>query len=325
MLITVCARALAILIKKELNLNSVVCINGSLNAIYQLMLYFFGDLNMNKQLLVFALLLVISNALIADVTEETAQMETTAVLQDQDTIKLNEQLARMNAQLAELSGQTKTAKATGKRNNTEKAPVEVLLGKLKVFYKVANVDHTDSIEVDEVYQSPERGYVGFDNKQEIICTYKDFSDLNLPVSSQFDYLCLNVSDPNPAATKWYFFTLLNDGISKGFYAIGDGTDVGDILRLGIPLNNMTGYKVPAPNPVNQMDCIFNTIEKTYPAVFSPAAQTQLSAPYTYRYYSKVDSYIGFSSVDSHLYLLGASKKLSEHGTLQRWAETTNCE
>lgn len=56
---------------------------------------------------------------------------------------------------------------------------------------------------------------------------------------------------------------------------------------------------------SHIECVLNWAQTFYPNLFSPAVHgVQFSSPYTYRYYSDTDAYVGVSSADNHVYYLG---------------------
>jgi hypothetical protein len=76
--------------------------------------------------------------------------------------------------------------------------------------------------------------------------------------------------------------------------------------------------------VDTRDCIFAWAEKNYPALFPQAAQSQSAPPYYYRFYSTTNTYLGVSSVDDHIYYLGANG-LQDVGPRTQWAATAGCQ
>jgi hypothetical protein len=74
-----------------------------------------------------------------------------------------------------------------------------------------------------------------------------------------------------------------------------------------------------------VNCLFDWAEKTYSNLFAPAAATnQELLPYTYRYYKDTNTYVGVSSVDSHVYYLGSNGVLQDVGALSSWLTTSGC-
>lgn len=68
--------------------------------------------------------------------------------------------------------------------------------------------------------------------------------------------------------------------------------------------NESAVKADIATPPNIV-CMMNWAQTFYPNLFSPLVSgVQLSSPYTYRYYSDTNAYIGVSSVDNHVYYLG---------------------
>jgi len=76
------------------------------------------------------------------------------------------------------------------------------------------------------------------------------------------------------------------------------------------------------------DCLFNWAERTYPALFAPAAAASITlAPWYYRHYSQTDAYLGTSSADNHVYYRGpnSSHATLDVGTLATWLATAGCQ
>lgn len=62
-------------------------------------------------------------------------------------------------------------------------------------------------------------------------------------------------------------------------------------------------RLTVPNAVS--DCLFDWAETIYPDLFNPPhAKSAVAAPYYYRYYSGTDTYVGVSTDDNHVWLLG---------------------
>ncbi len=79
--------------------------------------------------------------------------------------------------------------------------------------------------------------------------------------------------------------------------------------------------------INQSDCLFNWAEKTYPQYFSPAgAASATSSPYYYRYYSGTANYLGVSSADNHVWVLGPSfgNELRDVGSTSSYLGASGC-
>lgn len=74
------------------------------------------------------------------------------------------------------------------------------------------------------------------------------------------------------------------------------------------------------------DCLFNWAETNYSNLFSPSgAVSQFSSPYTYRYYSATNTYLGVSSADDHVYYLGADGVLQDVDSLSYWLPIAGCQ
>ena len=86
------------------------------------------------------------------------------------------------------------------------------------------------------------------------------------------------------------------------------------------LENTTPYQ-PA-----QVSCFFNWAEINYRDLFSPAgASNQFSAPYTFRYYGRTNSYLGVSTLNNHVYYLGPDNVLRDEGPLSYWLSVSSCQ
>lgn len=97
-------------------------------------------------------------------------------------------------------------------------------------------------------------------------------------------------------------------LAPGYYTIflgGTNTNA----TAGTPID----VKVSAM-PVSPADCLFNVKEQEQSGLF-PADGTpaQSATTYYYRYYSKNNTYMGISSVDNHLYFMGADGKMQDQG------------
>ena len=82
-----------------------------------------------------------------------------------------------------------------------------------------------------------------------------------------------------------------------------------------------GYSVPSPT-----DCLFNWAEENYPGLFAPSESfTTDSTPYTYRYYSTNNAYLGVSSADNHVYYMGPDGILLNEGPESNWLPKAGCQ
>jgi hypothetical protein len=71
------------------------------------------------------------------------------------------------------------------------------------------------------------------------------------------------------------------------------------------------------------DCLFNWAEKNYNGYFAPTAIPQFYGAYYYRFYSAINSYLGVSSEDNHLYFL-SDGVLHDEGLASSWYTATSC-
>jgi len=76
---------------------------------------------------------------------------------------------------------------------------------------------------------------------------------------------------------------------------------------------------------NATECLFNWAEENYAGLFAPVGQfTQVSSPFSYRYYPDTKSYVGVSSSDGHVYYQGQDGNRSDQGPLSPWLAKANC-
>lgn len=284
---------------------------------------------MNKPLLALTLLLAVSNTVMADTIDEPVKTDIADILQYGDN-SASEDHATLKQLLNETLDGMLTDSAAPRvkaKSSADIAKLEALKGTWLVSYKVSGTQFTDKFVINGMDTSDSSMplatgtiYVNSSSTNTtLFCAYdaSSFAYLNS------EYLCMA---KNNGMYANYFFKISGDAITNGYFGIGQSPEVA--IDGAYEKNiSITGYR-EMPNPVigsnTQIDCVLNWLEKALPSLLAPAAQSQFSAPYTYRYYSKSDVYLGFSSVDNRLYLLNASKKLSEHGTLQEWGTTTAC-
>jgi pimeloyl-ACP methyl ester carboxylesterase len=76
---------------------------------------------------------------------------------------------------------------------------------------------------------------------------------------------------------------------------------------------------------SRTDCLLDWAEHNYSNLFSPAgAKSQFQSPYTYRYYSQTNSYVGVSASNNHVYYLGPGRVLVDAGDLYGWLRKASC-
>ena len=107
-----------------------------------------------------------------------------------------------------------------------------------------------------------------------------------------------------------------------------------------PLNNLFDFSAPrgtgplllldptTGNPASQVSCLFDWAQSAYGNLFSsPSAviPTQFSAPYSYRYYGKTNSFLGVSSTDTHVYYEGPNGVVNDEGAITGWLATAGCQ
>ena len=98
------------------------------------------------------------------------------------------------------------------------------------------------------------------------------------------------------------------------------------LKGGRYVSNLIALEVlNAPNYV-AVECLFNWAEKVYPSLFSPAgSSTAVWEYYSYRYYSATNAYLGVSSIDNHVYYIGADRAWQDVGLMSYWLPLAGCQ
>lgn len=117
------------------------------------------------------------------------------------------------------------------------------------------------------------------------------------------------------------------GTAASFYNPKDvAADAGGNLYIA-DKNNRTIRKGSdqAAAGVSAADCLFNWAEAHYPSIFAPAATSQSSGPYYYRYYAAMRSYLVTASTDGHVYYLGSDGRLQDLGTQAQWFAAVGCQ
>jgi hypothetical protein len=77
--------------------------------------------------------------------------------------------------------------------------------------------------------------------------------------------------------------------------------------------------------LNSIGCLFNWAEKNYPALFPAGSATAVWTIYTYRHYSAINTYLGVSSTDNHVYYMGPDGNLQDEGPLSYWLHLASCQ
>lgn len=78
--------------------------------------------------------------------------------------------------------------------------------------------------------------------------------------------------------------------------------------------------------LNKIECLLNWAENNYSNLFSPTgASSQFQSPYSYRYYSQTNSYVGVSASNNHVYYLGPDGALVDVGDLSGWLKRASCQ
>jgi M6 family metalloprotease-like protein len=130
----------------------------------------------------------------------------------------------------------------------------------------------------------------------------------------------DAGDPYPGATNKIFFNAASSPASN-FYS-GATSDV-SVANISASASTMTAtLSVTQP----RVECLFNWAEVNYPTLFAlPGSSTTTWDVYTYRYYSATNAYVGVSSVDSHVYYMGADGNLQDVGTQSYWMSKAGCQ
>jgi hypothetical protein len=85
-------------------------------------------------------------------------------------------------------------------------------------------------------------------------------------------------------------------------------------------------KVVSSPGLARANCLFDWAEKAFPALLTPAGfPTTVWTIYTYRWYSATNSYVGVSSVDNHVYYMGADGSLWDQGEFAYWLAQAGCQ
>ena len=126
---------------------------------------------------------------------------------------------------------------------------------------------------------------------------------------------------SPFTYRYYSATNTSVGVSSSdshiYYqdAQGNRQDVGP-----------QSYWLSLAGCQSSIECLFNWAETTYPSLFAPAgAVSQSGPPYTYRYYSATNTYVGVSSSDSHVYYQDAAGNRQDVGPLSEWLSRAGCQ
>jgi hypothetical protein len=83
-----------------------------------------------------------------------------------------------------------------------------------------------------------------------------------------------------------------------------------------------GLVVQAAGNGVRLECLFDWAQNRFPDLLTPPAQTQSASPYLYRAYAG-DFYVGWSSVDAHIYALSGGV-LSDLGAAETWLGQAGC-
>lgn len=98
--------------------------------------------------------------------------------------------------------------------------------------------------------------------------------------------------------------------------------------LGLILAALFSNSASAIDTTEQTDteCLLNWGHTFLPELFSPAVSgLQYLAPYTYRYYTNTNAYVGVSDIDNHVYYMGPNDVMPQDaGDLPYWLGQSGC-
>lgn len=116
----------------------------------------------------------------------------------------------------------------------------------------------------------------------------------------------------PNQEQWAVTNALHINSAGQISAIGRRPGMGNEAILLTPIPSAT-------------TCLLNWAEGQYPALFAPPAADTLAVPvYAYRYYPATQAYVGVSSVNNHVYYLGADGIMQDVGPRAQWLAPSKC-
>lgn len=125
--------------------------------------------------------------------------------------------------------------------------------------------------------------------------------------------------------------LANNGVLYGIagnsvYSINTSTGEGTLVTAyANGLGNALGATA-ATLYTGATDCLLNWAENNYSYLFSPAGSSSMfDSIYNYRYYPVTHNYLGISSDDDHVYIMGSDGKLQDKGSSSYWLPKANCQ
>jgi hypothetical protein len=130
----------------------------------------------------------------------------------------------------------------------------------------------------------------------------------------------DAGDPYPGTANKIFLNAASSPASN-FYS-GATSDV-NVANISTSASVMTATLSVTQPPI---ECLINWAEVNYPTLFAPpGSSTATWDVYTYRYYSATNAYLGVSSVDSHVYYMGADGNLQNVGPQSYWLSKAGCQ
>jgi hypothetical protein len=92
-----------------------------------------------------------------------------------------------------------------------------------------------------------------------------------------------------------------------------------------PVRPIFSFQItPVASTKPPVTCLLEYAEKTFPKLFSPGTYNLVEVPYTYRYYSATNSYLGVSATDGHVYYQDATGVMKDVGAYAEWLVTAGC-
>ncbi len=213
---------------------------------------------------------------------------------------------------------------------------------------LAEVSSDDGLTWSTVFQqagtqSGSTSNFGEDNFSSKTVSLGTYANKTLRLRFRFSYLGGSYYPQSSAGIGWY----IDDISLSGLESVADSTTETDLssasfaysaAQSGTALLQVraglyghfaewsTGLKVSASagQAVSSTDCLFNWAERTVPSLLNPPASTRTAAPYTFRFYSGTNAYLGVSSLDNHLlYVSGGA--VMDLGHQSTWLTQAGCQ
>ena len=178
-------------------------------------------------------------------------------------------------------------------------------------FQLSNIQLSDAVIAQHAGQSPDANVECLFNWAE-----KNYSTLFDPSGETSVVTSTDIYRTYSKTNSSLRVSLSNDHV---YYQGIDGKyqDVG-------PLSDWL-LKANCPIPPEKIACLFVWAEDNYPSLLAPkGATTQLSSPYSYRYYKDTNSYVGVSSTDNHVYYLESNGVLQNVGDLSGLLIISKC-